>query len=142
MKYNKLIPELYVLDLTASLAFYGKAGFSMAYDRPETGFAFLEREGNQLMLQQWPGTSDWGPKTLSYPNGNGINFQMEVSGIAELYSSLAQAGCAIVSVPEEVWYRSGDVELGNREFLVRDPDGYLLRFFEDLGERPIKDGQE
>ncbi len=27
-------------------------------------------------------------------------------------------------------------EVGNRQFVVQDPDGYLLRFFSDLGERP------
>ena len=27
--------------------------------------------------------------------------------------------------------------LGNKEFLVQDPDGYLLRFSEDLGEKEI-----
>lgn len=136
MKYNQLIPEFYVLDLDSSLAFYRKAGFTVAYDRPETGFAFLAREEIQIMLQQWPGTSEWGPKSLTFPNGNGVNFQMEVSGVEALFDALQQAGCAIVSPLAEVWYRSGDTELGNKEFLVRDPDGYLLRFFEDLGERP------
>jgi hypothetical protein len=32
-------------------------------------------------------------------------------------------------------YRVGDKETGNKQFLVQDPDGYLLRFFEDLGLR-------
>ncbi len=30
-------------------------------------------------------------------------------------------------------YRQDNKLLGNREFLVQDPDGYLLRFSEDLG---------
>ena len=38
---------------------------------------------------------------------------------------------------EEKWYRMIDKEVGNKQFVVSDPDGYLLRFFEDLGERPI-----
>ena len=36
---------------------------------------------------------------------------------------------------EENWYRSGEKFLGNKEFLVQDPDGYLIRFSEDLGEK-------
>ena len=36
---------------------------------------------------------------------------------------------------EAAWYRRGDHEVGNLQFLVQDPDGYLLRFFSDLGER-------
>ena len=35
------------------------------------------------------------------------------------------------------WYRRGAGEVGNRQFAVADPDGYLLRFFTDLGERPL-----
>ena len=36
---------------------------------------------------------------------------------------------------EEKWYRSGSNDVCNRQFLVQNPDGYLLRFFQDLGER-------
>jgi len=39
---------------------------------------------------------------------------------------------------EEKWYRKIDREVRNKQFLVKDPDGYLLRFSEDLGERPIE----
>jgi lactoylglutathione lyase len=42
---------------------------------------------------------------------------------------------------EERWYRRGDVLLGQRQFVVQDPDGYLLRFCQDLGSRPApRDG--
>jgi hypothetical protein len=41
----------------------------------------------------------------------------------------------IVRELEERWYRRGDTRLGNHQFVVADPDGYLLRFFQDLGER-------
>ncbi len=36
---------------------------------------------------------------------------------------------------EENWYRQDDRLLGNKEFLVQDPDGYLIKFSEDLGEK-------
>jgi len=29
------------------------------------------------------------------------------------------------------------MEAGNRQFIVADPDGYLLRFFSDVGRRPV-----
>ena len=38
---------------------------------------------------------------------------------------------------EENWYRQDGKLLGNKEFLIQDPDGYLLRFFQDLGEKNI-----
>jgi hypothetical protein len=41
---------------------------------------------------------------------------------------------------EERWYRRDQMETGNRQFVVADPDGYLLRFFSDLGRRPASRG--
>lgn len=35
----------------------------------------------------------------------------------------------------EKWYQVDDVERGNRQFLIQDPDGYLLRFMEYIGMR-------
>jgi len=39
---------------------------------------------------------------------------------------------------DEKWYRKDDVEVRNRQFLVQDPNDYMLRFFEDLGTRELK----
>jgi hypothetical protein len=41
---------------------------------------------------------------------------------------------------EDVWYRSDDTYSGNRQFLIQDPEGYLLRFFEDLGSKVVPEG--
>jgi hypothetical protein len=38
--------------------------------------------------------------------------------------------------PEQKWYRTGEVETGVHQFLVQDPDGYLIRFAAYIGERP------
>jgi hypothetical protein len=32
----------------------------------------------------------------------------------------------------------GEIEGCNHQFVVVDPDGYLLRFAQDLGERPVR----
>ena len=32
----------------------------------------------------------------------------------------------------------GDVENGGRQFVIADPDGYLLRFYTGLGQRPAQ----
>ena len=34
-------------------------------------------------------------------------------------------------------FKKSNQLLGNKEFLVKDPDGYLLRFAEDLGAKPV-----
>ncbi len=39
---------------------------------------------------------------------------------------------------EEKWYRRDEVALGVRQFIVQDPDGYLLRLSQDIGTRPAR----
>ena len=40
------------IDINASLNFYLSLGFHIVYERKETRFAFIELEGNQLMLEE------------------------------------------------------------------------------------------
>jgi hypothetical protein len=61
-----------------------------------------------------------------------------VSSLSPILDALASASIALFRPVEERWYRIGAVEGGNRQVLVQDPDGYLLRFFEDMGERPVR----
>ncbi len=77
-KRNTLVPELMVTDLPDSLNFWVSClGFTIAYQRPEHGFAYLDLNG------------------------------------------------------------AADVEVGQREFIVQDPDGYLVRLVQRLGERAV-----
>jgi catechol 2,3-dioxygenase-like lactoylglutathione lyase family enzyme len=133
----KLVPELICSDLPRSLRFYTElAGFRVLYERPEERFAFLDRDGAQLMLEQPTGRA-FVAGELAHPYGRGMNLQIEVSDVDALCARLAASGARIHLPLEEKWYRRGDVELGNRQLVVEDPDGYLLRFFEDLGEREL-----
>ncbi|CAA9210552.1 MAG: hypothetical protein AVDCRST_MAG08-90 [uncultured Acetobacteraceae bacterium] len=61
---------------------------------------------------------------------------MTVERLAPILAALEETGWPLYEQPSEAWYRTGDCEGGQREFLVQDPDGYLLRFAEDLGTRP------
>ncbi|MGB8314067.1 MAG: VOC family protein [Aestuariivirga sp.] len=48
---KKLVPELIVSDFARSLRFYTETiEFKTLYARPEEGFAFLDRNGAQIML--------------------------------------------------------------------------------------------
>ena len=137
----KLVPELICSDIGRSLSFYTNLiGFRILYDRPEERFAFLEREGAELMIEQ-PTTHDrlWPDAPLDRPYGRGINLQVECADVTVLHER-CQAGQAVFLLPlEERWYRRGFEEVGNRQFAVADPDGYVLRFFSNLGARPAKD---
>ena len=135
LEFNKNIPELSVSNLENSLNFYKIAGFKIEYDRPENKFAFISLGEIQFMLQEITDNEKWSISPLSYPFGNGINFQLEVDDVEKIYSNYKNSNYKIAFDIEENWYRQDNKLLGNKEFLIQDPDGYLLRFSEDLGEK-------
>ncbi len=135
MYWNKLIPELSVSNLENSLNFYKTAGFNLEYERPENKFAFISLGEIQFMLQELTASDKWDIGKLTYPFGNGINFQLEIENIDTIYNAFKENNYKITFDIEENWYRQDDKLLGNMEFLIQDPDGYLLRFSEDLGEK-------
>ena len=137
LEFNKNIPELSVTNLENSLTFYKTAGFKLKYNRPENKFAFISLGEVQFMLQELSNNDKWNLSPLNYPFGNGINFQLEVENINIIYNNLKKHNYKITFEIEENWYRQNDKLLGNKEFLIQDPDGYLLRFSQDLGEKEI-----
>ena len=139
MKFNALVPELSVSNFSKSLDFYTRIlGFCVAYDRPEEGFAFLVLGEAQLMLDQIGDGRTWQTAALDFPLGRGINFEIEVDSLQPLLTRLQENNIPLFLPPEDKWYRVDDSESGNRQFLVQDPDGYLLRFTEDIGQRPFE----
>ena len=135
MIFNKNIPELSVRNLNNSLKFYQTCGFKIEYERKEDLFVFLSLGEIQFMLQEITLDDKWQVGELEYPFGRGINFQLEVDNVEDIYNNLINNGYEIKYPMEENWYREDDKLLGNKEFLVMDPDGYLLRFAEDLGTK-------
>ncbi|MGF9563496.1 VOC family protein [Neorhizobium sp. JUb45] len=134
--FNALVPELDVSDIAASLHFWcDLLGFHVVYDRPAAGFAFLERETAQVMICQVNG--EWVTGPLERPFGRGINLEMKVSDVSVIAAALEAADWPLFRPVKESWYRAGSEERGAREFLVQDPDGYLLRFSQSIGIRPV-----
>ena len=87
---NRLVPELTVTDLARSLAFWRDlVGFRLVFDRPEEGFASLERDGAEVMLDQYhPEGRHWLVRPYEPPLGNGINLQIEVAATAPVLDRL------------------------------------------------------
>lgn len=136
---NSLIPELSVADFPTSLDFYTRIlGFSIAYQRPEDGFAFLTLGTAQLMIDEIGKGRTWQTATLEFPLGRGVNFQIAVKSIQPIVKIVQREHIPLFVGLEEKWYRRDDCEVGQRQVVIQDPDGYLLRFFEDLGTRPLR----
>lgn len=130
------VPELIASDIAASRHFWcDLCGFAVAYERPEDGFLYLDHSGRQVMLEQIMPGRRWVTAPLERPFGRGINFQITLDDIEPIRASLTAAGWPLYLEPEEVWYRAGTKQVGVRQFLVQDPDGYLIRFSQRLGLR-------
>jgi hypothetical protein len=124
-----LVPELLVASLDQSLAFWHDlCMFSVRYARPEEGFAYLQLETAHVMLEQAGVGRNWITADLERPLGRGINFQVSVPAVAPLLARLEATRWPLFMEPETRSYRVGDAELRVVQFLVQDPDGYLIRF--------------
>jgi len=135
----KLVVELLVSDFAQSLKFYTEVlGFKKLYDRPEEAFAYLDRGGAQIMIvEHEPGDErPWIAGDLVQPFGRGMNLEIEVEDVSALHASCLAHGARIFLAMEEKWYRRDALLLGVRQFIVLDPDGYLLRLSQSLGTRP------
>src|SRR5438105_4135893 len=82
---------------------------------------------------------------LEHPFGRGMNLQIAVPNANNVYRAVLDAGMQPVVPIEDRWYdvdviapsgkwnAAGRMRAGNRQFVVADPDGYLLRIFTSLG---------
>jgi catechol 2,3-dioxygenase-like lactoylglutathione lyase family enzyme len=134
-----LVPELLVSDAAESVKFWcGLCGFQISYQRPEEGFAYISLRSAHIMLEQQGIGRNWITAPLEAPLGRGINFQIGVPSLGPILAALREADYAIFMEPETKWYRINDrTEAGVEQFLVTDPDGYLIRFQGSIGHRQI-----
>lgn len=139
MKVPALVPELDVGDLVRSLAFYVElVGFKVLYERPEERFAYLALDDAHLMLEEAAGPGRrFRTAPLETPYGRGVNFMIRVADAAGLHDRSLAAGLVPYLPLEERWYRGDRAEIGLRQFVLADPDGYLLRFCTELGRRAL-----
>ena len=127
MKFNSLIPELSVSSIETSKDFYvNKLGFKIEYERKEDKFIFISFKNNQIMLEEI--NNNWSVGLLEYPFGRGVNFEMTVSNIDELYNKVKASNITLFKDLMISNYRKDNKTIVQKEFLIQDPDGYLLRF--------------
>jgi Lactoylglutathione lyase and related lyases len=131
MKFNKLIPELTVKNIEKTKKFYlDILGFKMEYGREENKFVFLSFEGAQFMFEEIH-EDGWNVGEMAYPLGQGVNFSIEVGDIDKMYQKIISNKYPLYRTMAVNEYRSNDSYHKQKEFLVQDPDGYLLRFTEE-----------
>ncbi len=126
IEFNSLIPELSVSNIENSKRFYENLGFKIIYERVEDKFCFMQLEDNQIMIEEQ--NNNWNVGKLEYPYGNGINISMSINDVEKLYGDLKLKQVKLFMDLKVNEYRVDNVVFQDKEFLVQDPDGYLLRF--------------
>lgn len=129
MKFNKLIPELSVSNINRSRDFYLQLGFEIKYERENEKFIFIELNGSQIMLQE--NNDNWNTGDLEFPYGRGVNFSIEVKDVSALYEYLMKRKYPLFSELMMNEYVVDGEKYIEKEFLIQDPDGYLLRFTQE-----------
>jgi len=130
------VPELTVRNFKQSLDFYTNLlGFRVRYARSEPSFAYLDCDGAQLMIEEMH-NAGWETATLETPFGRGINITIEMADVSACYKRMLAAGWPLFRPICDKCYKSSENEESvMREFLLQDPDGYLLRPSQYLSTR-------
>lgn len=127
MKFNGIIPELSVSSIIESKKFYiDILGFHLEYERVKDKFAFLSYGEAQIMIEEING--HWNTGELQYPLGRGINFQIDTDDVDKIVYNLKQNNIKLFRGIMESKYVCNCEVIVDKEILVQDPDGYLLRF--------------
>ena len=127
MDFNKMIPELSVFDIEQTKRYYNDLGFKIEYERPEEKFVFMSFQDSQFMFEQIH-DNGWNIGELIYPLGRGINFSIAVDDIEGLYKLVKTLNLEIYRELNRSIYQVNGTEETQTEFLIQDPNGYLLRF--------------
>ena len=126
--WNRMVPELTVTEFPVSLHFYTNVlGFNIMIKRQDPDFAYISLGEAQLMLEQYH-QDGWNTGELARPLGRGINFQIEVDDVEQILARVNANGVKLYRDLHDSHYSTGEGSSCQREFLVQDPDGYLLRF--------------
>ena len=127
MNFNRMIPELSVFDIERTKKFYRELGFKIEYERTEDKFVFMSFQDSQFMFEQIH-DDGWNIGELVYPLGRGINFSIAVDDIEELYQLVKSLNIELYRELNRNIYQVNGIEETQIEFLIQDPNGYLLRF--------------
>jgi catechol 2,3-dioxygenase-like lactoylglutathione lyase family enzyme len=120
-RLTSFAPQLLVDDLTRSIAYYQKLGFT--FGEPWGGFyAIGEMDGLELHLKESPKT---GADRQYRREHEHLDAAAGVDGIETFYEQCVSNGVAILRpLTPTAW--------GTKDFYIEDPDGYVIAF----GGRP------
>jgi len=116
----------YATDVVASAKLYQKLGFQIL----DQGKGFANLILNHMLVnfqdKNNPTDPSFVAEAMSEPKGKGLFIYIQVDDIDEYYQKIQSRGVVPTTAPR-------DWPSGNREFVLVDPDGYKLVFYEARG---------
>ena len=135
----KIVPELIVSNIEASLHFYNGLGFEkdntgVVDERGAQWYSLAQGDANLWLLRE-DTVEGFNPDE---PRGNGVHLYLMVDDVDALYEKMKQdpRGGVIALDVSTQWY-------GLREFKIADPDGYVWTVNTPVTEQAVDatDGQ-
>ena len=114
----------YVQDLEATAAFYEALGFRFGTHDDTQLVVYLNWFSMKFLPQAQEEHSEFIKEANLFNKGAGMYVNIKVDNVDEFYDAVVSKGMKPSSKPR-------DWPWGNREFALRDPDGYKLVFFQN-----------
>jgi len=131
MNLKSLTPNLIVEDVNKTANYYQRTlGFEIILTVPDSGvfdFAMLKLDNVTIMFQSMKGYIEALPEYKDQKAGGTLFLYIEVEDLDKIYDKVKIENAEIVVDINTTFY-------GTREFTMRDCDGYLLIFAEEVKE--------
>lgn len=115
----------YVKDPARTADFYESLGFIVSDRKPDKTSVRLNWFWIDFHAQDKEDKAEFQKEAQAEPKGGGTFLYISVADVDEYYKGVLDKGFKPSSEPR-------DRPWGNREFVLRDPDGYKLVFFKKL----------
>ena len=113
----------YVQDLDKTIEFYESLGFRAGKRTENAAVFYVNWFWLEFVSAPQETKEEFKSEAQAERKGAGIYINVNVDDVDEFYQSVVDAGLSPSSEPRDWPY-------GRREFVLRDPDGYKLVFFE------------
>jgi catechol 2,3-dioxygenase-like lactoylglutathione lyase family enzyme len=124
MKVNSISGlTCYVKDLARTAEFYETIGFRRGKEEPDRATFYVNWFFVTFVAQDQEDDPEWRKEAKLKTKGSGQFLYIKVDDVEDFHKAVVSEGMKPLGDPE---VRAS----GNREFVLRDPDGYKLVFFQ------------
>jgi uncharacterized glyoxalase superfamily protein PhnB len=125
---KQIIPHLFVSNVAENIEFYKNSlGFEPIYVQTEndvSNFAILKKENVQIMIGEKNVLWKHMPELKHKEAANSVMLYFELDDVAAYYEKI-KGKVEVLKELHDTWYKT-------REFWIKDCNGYLLAFFQNI----------